>query len=375
MTYEPDKTHAGIYIHIPFCRRKCGYCSFVSFEDDSRIGEYTSAVIREIRRREVDNRHIDTVFFGGGTPSLLSSYQYYMLMNAIYDYYSVADGCEITTEVNPGTIDKEKMKDLKSMGFNRLSIGVQSLDDDDLKYLGRIHDRNEAISAIKDARSARFDNINIDLIYGLPERKPGGWTKVLSEVKDLDITHLSMYALTLEEDTPLARSIVLGKRSPLSEDLAADDYEAIDAAGLPMVQYEISNWAVPGYECRHNLKYWKRHDYYGFGVAAHSCAGRKRYANVDELNAYIDDPENAVDFTEDLDDDKILGETVMLALRTAEGVSFDDISRIFRVKFEDRFEHEMNDLLRDGLVERTEKGIRLTKRARLLGNQVFMRFV
>ena len=375
MTYLPDKTDAGIYIHIPFCRRKCGYCSFVSFEDDSRIGEYVNALIREIRGKEVDNRHIDTVFFGGGTPSLLSSSQFYTILNTLYDHFSLSDKCEITTEANPGTVDKAGLKDLRSMGFNRLSLGVQSLDDDDLKYLGRIHDREEALSCIKDARSAGFDNINIDLIYGLPERKPGVWAKVLSEVKDLDITHLSMYALTLEEDTPLARSIVLGKRAPLSEDLAADDYEAVDRAGLPMEQYEISNWAVPGYECKHNLKYWKRHDYSGFGVAAHSCVGRIRFANTDDLNKYIDDPLDAVDFTEELDDDKILGETVMLALRTSSGVSFDDISRIFRVKFEDRFEREVDELLTSGLIERTEKGIKLTKRARLLGNQVFMRFI
>ncbi len=375
MTYIPDKTASGIYIHIPFCRRKCGYCSFVSYEDDSRIGEYVSSLIREIRGRQVDNRSVDTVFFGGGTPSLLTSSQYYTLLNTIYDHFSVSDKCEITTEANPGTVDKVGLKDLHSMGFNRLSLGIQSLDDDDLRYLGRIHDREEALLAIKDARSAGFDNINIDLIYGLPERRPGVWPKVLDEVGKLEITHLSMYALTLEEDTPLARSITLGKHAPLSDDMAADDYDAVDRAGLPFEQYEISNWALPGLECQHNLKYWHRHDYHGFGVAAHSCVGRERFANTGDLKGYIDDPLDSVDFREELDDEKMMGETIMLALRTSEGVRFDDISRIFNVKFEDRFGHEISDLMRDGLVERSSAGIRLTKRARLLGNQVFMRFI
>ena len=376
--YDPKSSDLGLYIHIPFCLKKCGYCSFVSYEKcDHLYDDYVDALIKEIRKADTGNRKVKTVYFGGGTPSLLKPQHIYNIMDVIYDKCDVAGDAEITMEANPGTVDHVKLRDFRECCINRLSLGIQSTDDDDLRYLERIHDRATALQAIKDA-SKVFDNVSCDLIYGLPQRSIDTWEKVLREVSSMEIKHISMYALTLEDDTPLGKKIAEGKAAPLSEDQEADEYELIDKTRIPFEQYEISNWSKRGYESKHNVNYWERGDYLGFGVAAHSCMGRVRSANTSDITKYLDSlkkGDSPEEFREELNDEKILGETVMLALRMAKGVSINDIKTIFNVEFEDKYKNEIRDLAGLGLIERTEIGYKLTKKGRLLGNQVFVRFI
>lgn len=313
----------SLYVHIPFCVRKCAYCDFTSFGGMmNKADGYIDCLIREMRERseEYGRLSLDTVFFGGGTPSLLSKEQTGRIVDAIDKYFDLNADCEMTTEANPGTVDMEKLLSYRSMGFNRISLGVQSFDDGLLKSLGRIHTSDEAAKAVKDARSAGFDNINIDLMYALPHQTEQQLNETLEQAIRLDVPHVSCYSLIVEEGTPMQRYAEVHPEVFPDEDMCMEMQRTITArlheGGIE--RYEISNYAKPGFECKHNIVYWRRGDYLGIGCAAHSMMNDVRFSNTCDLNAYLSgrfEEERSV-----LTETDIFEETVMLGLRMCGGI-------------------------------------------------------
>lgn len=371
----------SVYIHVPFCRRRCSYCSFVSYAGrEADIPAYISALIQEIRLRHQSEVEVQTIYFGGGTPSLFPAASLKTVFGALSECYKIADSAEVTLEANPGTVSLDYLKELRGLGINRLSLGVQSLDDAELQLLERIHTANEARVSIVTAREAGFDNISLDFIYGIPGRRIGTWRKMLREVVTFGIRHLSLYGLTLEEDTPLYEHVSHGEVPPLNPDAAADEYEMAEKmlASAGYRHYEISNWSLPGYESRHNTAYWERKPYLGLGVAAHSFWANERIANTSDLNEYLSClangklPSQTIEF---IDEKAALSEAIFLGLRLDKGVSADDIRRQFGIDLDSRFGSEIAECVSLGLLEREGGIIRLTPRGRLLGNEVFMRFL
>jgi oxygen-independent coproporphyrinogen-3 oxidase len=374
-------TPFAVYIHVPFCRQRCSYCSFVSYAGrESDIPVYTDAVIREMEMRPVAGAIITTIYFGGGTPSLLPIASVRLLLDTLHRLYPIASDAEITLEANPGTISQEYLQSLRQMGFNRLSIGVQSLDEAELKLLGRIHTTAEARTAVKQAQLAGFNNISLDLIYGIPGRSAKQWKAMLCEILLLGVQHLSIYGLTLEEGTPLYQSVECGDIVAPDNDTAAAEYEMaskmLSKAGLK--QYEISNWALPGYESRHNTAYWQRTPYIGLGAAAHSFLDGQRIANTSALDEYLSCltqgklPAQAFEI---IDSTTAIAEAVILGLRLNQGVLSDDIQAHFGIDLYCYFARAIEECISLGLLERNGNALRLTPRGRLLGNEVFWRFL
>jgi oxygen-independent coproporphyrinogen III oxidase len=413
----------SLYFHIPFCVHRCAYCDFNTYagQEDS-IPAYVDALCREIEfigsylpspaRAEWSDGEVEahTIFFGGGTPSLLTPKQYEKIFRAIHDHFDVSDP-ETSLEANPGTVSLESLQDLRALGFNRISFGVQSFHPDELRQLERIHDTFDVIDAVTWARRAGFTNLNLDLIYGLPEQSLDRWSATVKQAVTLHPEHLSLYALTLEHGTPFGRWAERGLMPIPDPDLAAEMYEwsaeYLEARGY--VQYEISNWALsderrtkdygPAFACKHNLQTWRNQYYLGFGAGAHGYAAGVRYSNVLRIKTYIDRllPDSlspnypfplspAVVNHHRISHLEEMQEMMMLGLRlTREGVSAQTFVDRFRVQMMDMFGKEINELVRLGLLEWTStplllgdgKGVRvrLTQRGRLLGNQVFMRFV
>lgn len=315
--------HCSLYIHIPFCLRKCAYCDFVSFPNQTnRIDEYIARLEREMA--DMSARYgalcADTLFIGGGTPSLLTGAQMSRLMNAVRAHFALSDNAEITCEANPGTLEPFKLCAYRELGINRLSIGVQAFDDRLLRQLGRIHCRDEAIQAVYAAHDAGFDNLSVDLMYALPGQSISDWMKTLEAAAALPLAHISCYSLIVEDFTPMK---ALFDSQPV---LFPDDETAVTmqhmAADFLHAQgferYEISNYARPGCESRHNLVYWTRGDYLGLGCAAHSLMNGARFANVSSLDGYLTGEQG--DTAEYLTEKDIYEETVMLGLRTRRGV-------------------------------------------------------
>ena len=374
-------TDLALYFHIPFCRRRCYYCSFASTAGrEADIPNYIQAIINEISLRRRRQTRVATIYFGGGTPSLLTIPQVKKILAAVRENYAVAKNAEITLEVNPGTIDDNYLHLLRESGVNRLSIGMQSLDDAELKFLERVHTVAEAIESIREARRAGFTNLSLDFIYGVPGRKNGQWRAMLKNIIDLKAEHLSLYALSLEEDTALAGAVERGEVTTPDPDTTAQEYELactlLEQAGYR--QYEISNWARPGYESRHNLTYWTGGDYLGLGWGAHSFLGGVRYAGTDDLDGYLKtlgvrrlNEQKA----EKLEPAVALGEAMMLGLRLNAGVGVDDIKARFKIDLQEHFRAEIAELTALGLVEWQEGRLKLTLRGRLLGNEVFIRFL
>ena len=371
----------SLYIHIPFCRSKCGYCSFTSFANRDRdIPIYIEVLIKEITLTHRPGVSVKTIYFGGGTPSILSYIDIRTILQTIHECYTIETGAEVTFEANPGTVDSQYLLSLRDLGINRLSLGVQSLDDAELAELGRCHSVSEARTAVREARQAGFNNLSLDFIYGLPGRQIRGWEFMLNEIVELDVEHLSLYGLTLEPDTPLGIALGRGEYPAADPDQAATEYEMasakLEAAGYR--HYEISNWARPGYESRHNTVYWQRGEYLGLGVAAHSFIGGQRIGNTPDLNSYIkslsagDLPARDVEV---IGDGAALSEAMFLRLRLEEGVSLDDTGWQFSIDLRSRYAAEITELSGLGLVEVSADRLRLTPRGRLLGNEVFIRFL
>ncbi len=394
----------SLYFHIPFCVHRCAYCDFNTYAGQgSLIPAYVNALRREIEfvgRSAPDQFSVHTIFFGGGTPSLLSPAQFESIFKAIKKNFDLLDDSENTIEANPGTVSLDNLKELRKIGIDRISFGVQSANSEELRMLERAHDFFDVIEAVSSARKAGFDNLNLDLIYGLPEQTLQTWQTSVKRILDLHPEHISAYALTLEHGTPFGRWSSRGLLPLPDPDLAAEMYEwasdAFESAGY--IQYEISNWARPGRECVHNLQYWRGLPYLAFGAGGHGYAGGYRYSNVLRIKTYIErfaEPSSFVDHPFPLSPATVnqhhqstkddMAEYMMTGLRlTREGIAAPAFRSRFGRELSGVYSKEIRDLIRLGLLEwhkETSEGsspsevLRLTKRGRLLGNQAFMRFI
>ncbi|MBI5944585.1 MAG: radical SAM family heme chaperone HemW [Chloroflexi bacterium] len=407
--------NTSIYIHIPFCKHRCAYCDFNTYasQEDS-IPAYVNALINEIEfvGRQLANLptfDVPTVFFGGGTPSLLSAPQFDSVLKALRSAFTFTADAEISIEANPGTISPKKLNAIRKSGINRISFGVQSANTEELLMLERIHDFFTVIEAVSTARKAGFDNLNLDLIYGLPQQKLSTWQTTLQRIVDLHPEHISAYALTLEHGTPFGRWASKGLLPLPDPDLAAEMYEYteefLESNGY--VHYEISNWGMddgrqtidrtpsavhsqPSHACKHNLQYWRSLPYLAFGAGAHGYANGYRYSNALRIKTYIERITNydlrftnynfpltpaTVNSHKQTPADDISDYMINNLRLTNAGVTESDFRLRFGRALLDVYPKEIEELIRNGLLEKISGGVRLTKRGRLLGNQVFMRFV
>lgn len=309
-----------IYIHIPFCHHRCTYCAFYSQAGKRGIEAYLDALAQEIVARSNPSLQVHTLYFGGGTPSLLSLDQLAQVNHSIAECFNTSELEEFTLEANPEDVSLDYCRGLRKLGVNRLSIGVQSFRDSDLRTLNRVHDASQAIAAIEAAQQAGFDNISVDLIYGLPNQRVEDWMENLHRVQQLGVQHLSCYALTVEEGTMLDRQIAMGRVLPASEELVAEQYEALCkwAQTSGFEQYEVSNFCRSGYYSRHNSHYWDRTPYLGFGASAHSFDGQRRRWNIAFLPTYLAQRDYFEEET--LSEQDAYNEYIMTALRTVRGI-------------------------------------------------------
>jgi len=320
---NPFGTDLGIYIHIPFCDHKCIYCDFYSIISYENTEMYHKNLLREIelRSKSLFGRKVKSIYFGGGTPSFMSPEYIGAIINKISKHFDLDKEAEITLETNPGTVDKSKLIEFRKRGINRISIGIQSFDKDELKFLTRIHDSEQAVNTVLQCAEAGFDNISIDLIFNLPGQNSAKWRKNLEIAVKLPVKHISAYSLILEKGTILNKMVIDGKVKMQEEDIDAGLFEEtmdfLGNAGFPM--YEISNYAVPGFECRHNQGYWDYNDYIGFGTSAHSFVFPRRSWNYSALTFYNlhsenkDLPESGFELIEK---EQMSDEYIMLALRS-----------------------------------------------------------
>jgi oxygen-independent coproporphyrinogen III oxidase len=385
---------SGLYIHIPFCVRRCGYCDFNTFAGQSHfLPKYIDAVCQELKR--VSKHHgeeyeIDSIYFGGGTPSLLTPSQLENILKQTEDYFTIQKDCEIGLEANPGTVSAEAIRDLSRIGFKRISFGMQSAHPRDLAVLDRRHRYSDVVNAVKWSRQAGFSHVNLDLIFGIPGQSLERWQHNLSLAAQMEVDHLSLYSLILEEGTPLYQWYKRGLLDTIDDDLTADMYEyAMDSlAQAGFEQYEISNWARKGVHhldgrCRHNLNTWRYHPYFGIGAGAHGFINGTRTANVTLIPDYIErmnDPQGewpAAETALKVCRWDQMQEWMMLGLRVVnEGVSSRDFFEHFQVPMELGFGTQIRKMCDAGLLEKIDEDrLHLTRRGIMLGNRVFTEFV
>ncbi len=361
-----DPSALGLYVHYPFCLSKCHYCDFCSFPEISseKRGKYVDALLAEIESAPDTDAPVFSLFFGGGTPFLMEISDFQRIIDRLKCKYNFAENAEITVEANPAAASREKLKSLRALGVNRLSIGVQSFRDAELSLLGRIHTAHDAERFYFDAREAGFKNINIDLIYAVPGQTAETLSETLNTVLSLSPEHISAYGLILEEGTDFYRRRQdLAFSSPDDEAALYDTVVSrLSAAGYR--HYEISNYARPGYECVQNMGYWQSRPYLGFGASAFSCFGGKRYGNTRELDRYVASPTNAVAETEEMTPENTVYDYVMLALRTADGIVDAEFEKSFGYSFIERHKSYLERCatggylsLSDGRVSLTDKGM------------------
>jgi len=396
----PD-TGMSLYIHVPFCKTKCPYCDFNTYQGiETLMTPYLEALVSEVEcwGISLDRPIVNTVFFGGGTPSYLPQDAIGRILKSVGSVFSINSGAEITIEANPGDLTSELCHQLLDVGVNRISFGVQSLDDGLLKMLGRRHNADQAVVAYNTAREAGFDSINLDLIYGLPHQTLPQWQDTVQRLVALHPAHLSLYCLTLEEGTPMHSWVRQGKLPDPDMDLAADMYhyaeDLLEEAGYH--HYEISNWSIPDHGSQHNMAYWLNLPYLGVGPGAHSRLGDYRFWTVDSPRVYIDrvnqwaraDHEPigelddvalmsflAVGGNEYIDADLAVAETMFLGLRLLDGIDLDQVSAQVGIDLAARYRTQIGELLDLALLERSGNRLRLTKAAYLIANQVFIRFL
>jgi len=376
---------SGIYIHIPFCERKCIYCDFYSVENLNLIDRFTESLLKEIKIFSIEadffnDSIFDTIYFGGGTPSLLEPAQIEKILNKLSQSFKISSNPEITLETNPGTVDKRKLLEFKNLGVNRISFGVQSFFDDDLKFLGRIHTGEDAFKCVNDSFEVGFENVSIDLIFGLPGQTVEKWLENLKFAVSLNVPHISAYNLIVERGTPLHELFSLGKVQIPEDEIQAQLYERtidfLENAGY--VHYEVSNYAFEGFECRHNLKYWQYENYIGFGPSAHSFWINKRWWNFANLNKYI----NALDLGkipvanfEILDEEKMIEEFIYLGLRS-KGINVARFKGKFGFEFVDGdIKDEIEELERAGYITIEDDFIKLTPKGFLLCDEIVLRLI
>lgn len=382
----------SVYIHIPFCTTKCTYCAFNTYTNlDELIPRLVQAVAREAElvARSVGRPSVGTIFFGGGTPSLLTVDQFAHIMAALNRHYDVLPGAEITFEANPNDLNADYLTGLRHLGLNRISIGMQTTIASELALFARRHNNDAVALSVTAAHRAGFDNLNLDLIYGVPHQTIESWTASLEAAIALKPQHLSLYALGLEEGTPLKKWVDRGQVAAPDDDLAADMYELaserLEGAGYS--QYEISNWARPGYESRHNLQYWLNLPYIGLGPGAHGFAGGVRYATLLSPQRYVQALEAAeeplafpltpaVSESTRLDADTEIAETLIMGLRlTQRGIERAEFRQRFGVDVVDRHRPIIEKYVGYGLLEYDEQRLRITRSGRMLSNAIFRELV
>jgi putative oxygen-independent coproporphyrinogen III oxidase len=371
----------GVYVHIPFCVRRCHYCDFNTYEGlQSLHRPYVDALVRQIERCPGSHPAATSVFFGGGTPTLLAPTELGRALRAVRARFGIAPDAEITVEANPETVDATRFTALLEQGFNRVSIGVQSLATHVLQGLGRTHSVATALDAITGAHGAGFANVNADLIYGSPWEGPGDWQATLEGVVAAEPAHISAYALTVEEGTPLATLVRTGRVPDVDPDVQADRHAVAESVlrSAGYARYEVSNWARPGHASRHNLLYWCAGDYLGFGAGAHAHIEGHRWWNKRlprDFIAAIDNGESVVAGEERLDAGGRAGEALMLGLRLSGGVDVAGFTRRFgRDALAERCRH-VDDLVSLGLLEADAGRLRLTRRGTLVANEVLSRLL
>jgi oxygen-independent coproporphyrinogen-3 oxidase len=367
---------AGIYLHIPFCKQACHYCDFHFSTNLSLTDEISNAMMREIeiQKNYLKDNLIETIYFGGGTPSILSAKQLTDLLNTIRLTFQVSVNAEITVEANPDDLTEEKLFQLKEAGINRLSIGIQTFDDDVLRFLNRAHDKNAAIKCMDDARKAGFKNISIDLIYAIPNQDNDTWLKNIEQAIALNPEHISSYSLTIEEKTVFGKWSATGKLKPVIDDVAAQQLEILveqlDHAGFD--QYEVSNFGKPGFYSAHNSSYWKQQPYLGIGPSAHSYNGTSRQYNVSNNHIYLRTlNEGKIPCEiEILTREDQVNEYLLTTLRTSWGTDLAKLKADYHYNLEADHHEYLDNLLSQRLAEINNGVLYLTKAGKLLADKI-----
>ncbi len=361
----------GVYIHVPFCKKKCNYCDFYSVKwNDEWETKYTEAVIDEIKSYKEMLGHkyiVDTVYFGGGTPTIIKPSNLKSILDSISIVADIDTKAEISMEANPNTLTDENLKQYRETGINRLSIGIQSLNDEILKKIGRIHNSKEALEAIDRARKHGFDNINADAMFNIPVQTTSDIEDTLTRIIESGVKHISFYSLKLEKGTPLYSMEQKNLITMPDEDEERNMYYkgrfVMEKSNL--FQYEISNFAAEGFQCRHNLKYWNQEEYIGIGPSAHSFMNSIRYSNPSDLNLYcknsIENNFNRI-IQEEMNKEELMFEYIMLRLRLTEGLDANEFKRKFNVDFNEKYKEQIKYLTDNKLIENKESIVRLTQR-------------
>lgn len=377
---------SGIYIHIPFCKQKCSYCDFHFSTSLKNKTALVNAIILELEQKKTWlTSTINTIYFGGGTPSMLNESELQLIVNAIYKWYTIADNIEFTFECNPDDLSQEKLKELKQIGVNRLSIGVQSFFEDDLQFFNRAHNAQEAEQSILRSQDVGFENITIDLIYGTPLLTTQKWESNLAKIEQLNVPHLSAYTLTIEPKTALHHQVKKGKIKPLADEKTIAQFELLidTTEALSLTQYEISNFGKEGFYSQHNSNYWKGVEYLGIGPSAHSYIKNlplerdfkgvsKRIWNVANNPKYITALSNNTSyFDEEIIDKKTAyNEYVLTRLRTIWGIEPAYIKNVFGEEINTHFNKEIKPYINSEYLHHTNKTITLTKKGIFIADKI-----
>lgn len=374
----------GIYIHIPFCVKKCSYCDFVSFCSDEKTWEqYTNAVVCEIENKKIENsKKVTTIYIGGGTPSLIPENYIVKIINTVRSRFKIEESAEITIEVNPGTVTEKKLVAYKNVGINRISIGLQSAEDRILKLIGRIHNYQTFLSTYNLTRNIGFENINVDLMLAIPTQTKEELLNTLNKVIELKPNHISLYSLIVEENTEIKKALEVGKLEYVDEKVEREMYwktkRILEKNGY--FHYEISNFAKRGFESKHNMDCWNQEEYIGFGIAAHSYINNKRFSNISNLEEYIknineENFEKNIELHENQTKQDKMKEYMMIGLRKIDGISISEFERRFRISPLFYFRFEIDKLVKENLLEVDLDYIKLTKKGLDFANIVFEEFI
>jgi oxygen-independent coproporphyrinogen-3 oxidase len=369
---------AGIYIHIPFCKKRCTYCDFYTEVAPQLIPKLIDTIVKEltIRRNYLKNATIQTIYFGGGTPSILNHDQFSRIFEVIYNLYKVTEDAEITFEANPDDLTIDFLSSLQSLPFNRISIGIQSFDDSDLKRINRRHTSKQAIEAIQNAKNSGFKNISIDLIYGLPFQTLEAWEKQLETAFSLEVQHISSYGLTYEEGTELWKQRENGTIKAIEDEILIKMYKLLieKTKKNDFDAYEISNFAKPSFQSRHNTSYWKQESYLGIGPSAHSYILTSRQWNIASITRYIDAIEKNTMFFEQekLTINEQYNDFVMVSLRTSEGLNIHKLEETFGSEFSSYCLQNLKKYINNKKVDINDGKLRLTPEGILISNLILI---
>jgi len=371
----------GIYVHIPFCKRKCNYCDFYSVKwSDEVENRYVNALIKEIKNCNDMKYIVDTIFIGGGTPTIIKPENMGRIIEEINNSFIVDENSEISIEANPNTLTDGNLSIYKKIGINRLSIGVQSLNDEILRKIGRLHNSNEALEAIDRARAYGYENLNVDIMFNIPGQTILDIENTINKIIERNVKHISFYSLKLEQGTPM---YVMEKNHKIlmpEEDVEREMYyrgrNIMEENGI--MQYEISNFAEKSYECKHNLKYWMQEEYIGLGPSSHSFLNKKRFSNPSDINLYCNGAEHNIfnkNIEEILDDAAEIFEYIMLSLRLTKGLNINEFKQKFSVDFNKTYQKRIDYLIKNNLLEYNNDYIKLTNRGMDISNLVFEEFM